>query len=36
MPWKIYRHMDDDELTAVYQYLRGLPPAGQQAKASPR
>jgi mono/diheme cytochrome c family protein len=25
MPWKIYAHLDDDELTAVYQYLHGLP-----------
>ena len=25
MPWRVYAHMDDEELTAVYQYLRGLP-----------
>lgn len=25
MAWKTYRHLDDDELTAVYTYLVGLP-----------
>ncbi|CAG1013393.1 Fructose dehydrogenase cytochrome subunit [Anaerolineales bacterium] len=26
MPWKSYRHMNDDELKAVYTYLMSLPP----------
>lgn len=26
MPWKSYRHMNDDELRAVYAYLMSLPP----------
>ena len=26
MPWKSYRHMNDDELRAVYMYLISLPP----------
>lgn len=26
MPWKSYRHMNDDELRAVYLYLMSLPP----------
>jgi mono/diheme cytochrome c family protein len=26
MPWKQVGRMDDQELTAVYQYLRSLPP----------
>jgi mono/diheme cytochrome c family protein len=26
MPWKSYRHMTDDELRAVYEYLMSLPP----------
>ena len=26
MPWKSYRHMNDDELRAVYVYLQSLPP----------
>jgi mono/diheme cytochrome c family protein len=26
MPWKSYRHMSDDELSAVYKYLMSLPP----------
>jgi len=26
MPWKSYRHMNDDELRAVYTYLMSLPP----------
>jgi cytochrome c553 len=26
MPWKLYRHMDDTEIRAVYAYLRTLPP----------
>jgi cytochrome c553 len=27
MPWAVYRHMTDDELTALYLHLRALPPA---------
>ena len=26
MPWKSYRHMTEDELSAVYTYLQSLPP----------
>jgi hypothetical protein len=26
MPWTSYRHMDDDELRAVWVYLKSLPP----------
>jgi len=26
MPWESYRHMNDDELRAVYFYLQSLPP----------
>jgi mono/diheme cytochrome c family protein len=26
MPWESYRHMNDDELKAVYTYLQSLPP----------
>ena len=26
MPWGSYRHMTDDELRAVYTYLKSLPP----------
>lgn len=27
MPWKALRHLDDEEMSAVYSYLTGLPPA---------
>jgi mono/diheme cytochrome c family protein len=27
MPWKHFRHLDDEEMSAVYSYLTGLPPA---------
>lgn len=26
MPWQMYRHMTDDDLKAVYAYLRSIPP----------
>jgi len=26
MPWREYRRMSDDDLRAIYRYLRTLPP----------
>jgi hypothetical protein len=26
MPWREYRRMTDDDLRAIYRYLRTLPP----------
>jgi hypothetical protein len=26
MPWQMYRHMTDDDLQAIYTYLKSLPP----------
>lgn len=28
MPWKIYGHMTDQELAAIWEYLKTVPPAG--------
>jgi len=30
MPWKPYSKMDDEELTALYAYLKNLPPVTAQ------
>lgn len=27
MPWIVFRHMTDRDLTAIYEYLRAIPPA---------
>jgi hypothetical protein len=27
MPWPIFRNMSDDDLAAIYEYLRAIPPA---------
>jgi hypothetical protein len=27
MPWREYRRMTDDDLRAIYRYLRTLPPS---------
>lgn len=27
MPWAMYRHMTDEDLDAIYEYLRSIPPA---------
>src|SRR6266480_3411419 len=27
MPWPVYRHMTDDDLRAIYEYLRAIPHA---------
>jgi hypothetical protein len=27
MPWALYRHMTDEDLGAIYEYLRAIPPA---------
>ena len=33
MPWEMYRHMSDDELAAVFAYLKSLPPVANQVPA---
>ncbi len=27
MPWQIYRNLTDEDLKAVYAYLRSIPPS---------
>jgi hypothetical protein len=35
MPWALYRHMSDEDLYAIYDYLRAIPPARAGACAGP-
>jgi hypothetical protein len=27
MPWPVYRNMTDEDLRAIYEFLRAIPPA---------
>lgn len=35
MPWALYRHLSDEDLGAIYEYLRVIPPAQPGACAGP-
>jgi hypothetical protein len=35
MPWALYRHMTDEDLGAIYEYLRAIPPAKAGSCAAP-
>ena len=35
MPWALYRHMTDEDLGAIYEYLRALPPTKAGTCAAP-
>jgi hypothetical protein len=35
MPWALYRHMTDEDLGAIYEYLRAIPPAKAGTCAAP-
>lgn len=35
MPWPTYQSMTDDDLRAIYEYLRAIPPATQCAAVGP-
>jgi hypothetical protein len=35
MPWRIYQHFDTDDLAAIYEYLRAIPPAKPGACTGP-
>lgn len=36
MPWEAYSRMTPEDIGALYQYLRSLPPSGAQAPTDPR
>jgi cytochrome c553 len=36
MPWTVYRNMTDEDLKAIYAYLRTLKPVRNAVRASPR
>jgi hypothetical protein len=35
MPWALYRHMTDEDLGAIYEYLRAIPPAKAGSCSAP-
>lgn len=35
MPWAMYRHLTDEDLGAIYEYLRAIPPAKAGSCAAP-
>ena len=35
MPWALYRHMTDEDLGAIYEYLKAIPPATTGSCSAP-